>query len=75
MPLRFAQWEETGLAKLATEHFPVGLWETQIFEERLRSTDLSPLETDKQPGIHGIYKLFILQIFASVPVCARPYAT
>lgn len=42
--------KEIGLAKLATEHFPVGLRKTQNFEARLRSSELSPLETDKQPG-------------------------
>lgn len=57
------KWEEMGLAKLASKPSPDGLWKSQIFEGRLRSSDLSPLESDKQPGICGIYQLFILQIF------------
>ena len=50
----FHKWDETGLAKPATEHLPDGLWKTHIFERRLKNSDLSPLEMDKQPGICGI---------------------
>ena len=60
------------MRQLATEHLPDGVWKTQIFEGRLRKSNLSPLETDKQPGICGIHRLVILQIFASALVYARP---
>ena len=58
--------------QLATEHLPDGLLKTQIFEGRLKNSNLSLLETDKQIGICGIHQLVILQIFASTLVCARP---
>lgn len=41
--------DEAGPAWLATEHLPDGLQKTEIWGKRLKSNDLSLLETDTQP--------------------------
>lgn len=46
MPWGYPKGDEVCPAWLATEHLPDGLQKTEIWEERLKSRDLSLLETD-----------------------------